>query len=363
MSLDGYTIRMFDTGDRPAWLELYETVHGVNHDAEWFGWKYEHNPFTDHVPVLVAEHDDRIVGTRPLLAMPMRAGAWHGVAFEHGDAMVHPDHRRRGLFTAMVERAVARYREADVSFIFSFPNEKSGPAYRQLGWPIVGVVPEAYRFHRPGRVLAGRLDWPPARRLDRFIRQGQGLRDRARAIGRPIPAGVRTELTKAPPVAELEALYRTAIPEQLHAERSAAFLRWRFANPEWTYVTLVGRIDDEAVAALVVGRRREGDGTRVVRITDVLPVDGGWRRDVVLEVLLGDVLEAFDDHDLFIAPGAAMPASARRRWGFHDKDRWPLSKMTQNTTLFVKPLNALPAGVSPTAWDGWKPTFVEYDTA
>ena len=363
VSLNAYTIRMFEPSDRTEWLELFAHVHNTSPSPEWFDWKYEANPFAPRTPIIVAEHDGQIVGTRPLLAMPIRAGEWQDIAFEHGDAMVHPDHRRQGLFSAMVERAVEEYRAAGAPFIFSFPNEKSGAAYRKLGWPVVGTVAEAYRFHHPGTVLANRLEVSLPRWLERALDRSHRVVDGSRAVVQPLPAGVQTEVMDEIPIPALRELYLSNIPQQLHAERTVEFLHWRFANPNWNYMTFIGRIDGEAIAALIVGYRREQAGTHIVRITDVLPVDETWRRNLVLEVLIGDVVSAFEDSDLFVIPSTVIPESIRRRWGFIDKKRWPLDRVTLETTLVVKPLAELPSTVVPTALDGWKPTFVEYDTA
>lgn len=75
--------------------------------------------------------------------------------------MVHPDHRRRGLFTRMTERAIDRYC-GDAAYLFNFPNPNSLPSNRKLGWVVVQDVPTSYRIHDPGALMGSEGDEPNA---------------------------------------------------------------------------------------------------------------------------------------------------------------------------------------------------------
>jgi GNAT superfamily N-acetyltransferase len=50
------------------------------------------------------------------------------------DAMTHPLHQRKGLFTQLVETTHDLARQEGVQFVFGFPNKNSYPGLFKLGW-------------------------------------------------------------------------------------------------------------------------------------------------------------------------------------------------------------------------------------
>lgn len=149
-----YTIREYRPEDRNELLSLHrETFGRPAFDEEWFAWKYENNPYTDSVPIVIAEHAGSIVGVRAFFAMAMCAGGDVRLALQPCDTMVQEDHRGRGLFTRMTEYAIKRYTDDEPAFFFNFPNEKSGPGNLKLGWRTVGL-PTHIRIQRPVAILA-----------------------------------------------------------------------------------------------------------------------------------------------------------------------------------------------------------------
>ncbi|MGM0606680.1 MAG: GNAT family N-acetyltransferase, partial [Halobacteriota archaeon] len=145
MSETEYTIRPFEDRDRKGFFRLFEHTFGQKKSDEWFEWKYVDNPYVDHVPMYVAELEGELVGARPFFALPIAREGWIGLALQPGDTMVHADHRGQGLFTRMTEAALETYVDSDVDLIFNFPNAKSGPGYRKMGWEVVDRIREFIR--------------------------------------------------------------------------------------------------------------------------------------------------------------------------------------------------------------------------
>lgn len=359
---EGYRIRPFEPADLEPFLSLYERVHGTTRSETWFAWKYGDNPYAEGVPLLVAEHAGKLVGARPLFALPMARGDWTARARQPADAMVHPDHRRRGVFSELVERTVERCRERGIDFLFTFPNAASGGAYRKLGWDVAGTVPEGYRLHRPGRVLAVRCEGRTIPGIGAMASGLLGLRSRLARVGRPRLTGTRTEIHADIPVEALNRLYRTARPEAIHAPRTRRFLAWRYRHPDWSYRSFLGYSEGEPVAAIVTGTRPMRTGELVTRCTDVLPLEGSPRRDAVLEVLLGDVIDAHARTALFVLPDR-VPPGVRRRTGFLASTGRALAPVTDPTELMVEPLTDAARDRNVSNVSAWAPTFVEYDTA
>ncbi|MXR20358.1 GNAT family N-acetyltransferase, partial [Halobacterium bonnevillei] len=148
---DSYSTRWYEPGDRGAVLDLYADTFGGGGD-DWFDWKYVDNPRAAHVPILVAERDrdGAFAGARPQVPFRFRVGGEDVLGLRFGDTMVHPDHRRRGVFTQLVERALAHYAEMPTELCFNVPNDVARTGFLKAGGEVVAHLPSYYRVQRPG---------------------------------------------------------------------------------------------------------------------------------------------------------------------------------------------------------------------
>jgi GNAT superfamily N-acetyltransferase len=374
-----YEVRRFEPDDRGEFCSLYESVFGGSATTKWFDWKYAENPSVDSVPIVLAERNDRIVGARPFFALEMAAGDRSVLALQPGDTMVHPEHRRQGLFSRMTEAAIDLYADREPAFFFNFPNERSRPGYLDMGWRLVSETPIHYRVQNP----VGTLDLPAGNRI------GEALEE----LSRPIVAGALDAVERFAGVetaditverrssvlgAELAALYRADVPKRIHARRSECFYEWRFTNPRWSYRTYLARRDGEVVGSAVVGSGREGGGT-VRRLVDVLPMDeavgtaaegegeeGRGERRNVLASLLGAVIVDSEDADLLAVHRGVFDHDVLAGFGFLPDDSFPLARLCSPTTLVVRSVGTegwtLGEGNLTDAGD-WLVSFAECDTA
>ncbi len=329
----GYTIRQYRPNDRDAFLELFGEVFDATPDSEWFAWKYEENPYVDHVPVIVAEAGEELVGARSFFALEMEVGSRRETVLQPCDTMVLEDHRRQGLFTRMTEAAIERYR-GSVPFFFNFPNEQSLPANRELGWRVVVEAPNAYRVHRPGRLVATRVPSVAgevaAAAIDGAVAGYRRLRSRSSAVD---STGVAVERTDAIPASAFANLNDRRGSEGFQLVRDERFYRWRFRNPEWKYVSYLARRDGDVVAGAIVGTRGTGS---IVRLTELLPtVDQDLEG---LSSLVGAALADFEDAALLAGAPDVLPSEIQSAFGFVRTDTFPLSRVSRRTTLAVRPL-------------------------
>ncbi|QLG49380.1 GNAT family N-acetyltransferase [Natrinema halophilum] len=354
-----YTVRTFAPDDRAAFLSLYETVFGHDRSPRWFRWKFRENPYVDHVPIIVATSDGDPVGFRSFFAQQMRIGGTVRTAFQPCDTMVHPRHRGRGLFGRMNEHAIERYANGSPSFFFNFPNENSKPGNLAHGWQEIGTVPAYYRLQNPADALERRTNTDPSsdgtdgrsvdtRRADGDRRLSDGrltsaftdmLEDTITRIHRAgdrllvdSEPGLGIEYYETPPTGTLAAIYRRSIPPEIHTNRTAAFYRWRFANPAQTYLTYVARRDGEPVAALVVS-----SGVDRARIVETLP-RSIEPEEAPLNQLLVAAMDDFADRRYVTAFGETVPSPLRYR--FYPDTRLPLSAFVRPTsrTLLARDL-------------------------
>ena len=153
VSEEAYAVRRYRPGDRAGFLSLYEDVWGRSKGEAWFEWRFERNPYADDVEMVLTERDGRLVGAEPLLPLRLTDGTNRVVAYQPVDWMVHPDHRRRGLFTRMTERLLEEYAE-EAALLFNFPSEELRPGLEKFDWTEVGPVATRYRIQRPCRAVA-----------------------------------------------------------------------------------------------------------------------------------------------------------------------------------------------------------------
>lgn len=319
-----YMIRWYEPGDGAGFCDLLEATSGAERDVAWFERLYVDNPYLDHVPLVVAETADEIVGTRPFAPYRVRVGGSTELALLTRGTMVHPDHRRRGLFTTMTERALQRYVEGEPAFAFSHSNANSRPGYRNMGWRYIGTREKFYRVQDAGAFVSrltrdsiNRWLAPTAATVARgYLR----FRD-SRASS---TTGVAVERHSEVPADLLASLYDRRHPEAIHPVRDEDFYRWRFSVPgRDSCRTYVATCDGELVAAMVVGGN-QGKRTWLV-VEDVVPMAGGaeWRRGLtaVLEQLLTDHADA----ELIHLKGSIAPRDLLKSRGFVSGKTFPLS--------------------------------------
>lgn len=337
----GYQVRPFAADDRAAFLSLYETVWGCEKGRAWFEWRFGGNPYRDDVSMIVAESEGELVGAEPLLPFRLRVGDRVLEAFQPVDWIVHPDHRRRGLFTRMTESVLEQFAD-DADILFNFPNQQLLPGLRKFDWQTVGPVATSYRVQDARAVVddqssttapaaAARLGAP-------LVRGGLEVLDR---VGSP-PEAVSVERSADVPVETIHDLYAAEQPERVHVARDRPFLRWRFANPRWETTTYVARRDGEPVASAVAATERSDERT-ITQLLDVQPSSESVDRSRAFEAILHAVVSDADGAGLLKAPAQCYP-DVLRRYGFCRDDRFPVSSLSTTTTHVVRPLGPDPVG-------------------
>lgn len=367
---DQYTVRRFEHEDLERLLALDRAVWDRRRSAEWFRWKYVENPYLERVPIFVVEADGELVGARPFLVFRIRAGDESVVALQPADTMVHPDHRRQGLFTRMTRRAVEYYRAREPELFFNFPNEAALGGYRKLGWKPVAPRRAYYRVEDPATFLEsefggtvgdllGSLSGPIARQFYRV-----------RGAVAAEPDDVTVAEREGTDASLLTSLYRRDPPDELHALRNREFYEWWLASPAWDYRTLVAYRDGAIVAALVSRTRTTDGGVRVTQLAEVAPLvgDEGWRD--AISALVSRALSTADDQDLFSAVEGAIPRSVLAANGLYSGNAPPLSHLRDDSSTFaVRPVDPDAfgrwelAGRSLCDRDDWLLSFCEHDTA
>jgi hypothetical protein len=365
-----YDYRVAEPADRDGYLALRETVWGRERSREWFRWRFVENPYVDETPMIVADRDGTIVGAEPCLAFRLRVGDESRIALQPADWAVHPDHRRRGVFSGMTERLVESRARRPGELYFNFPNEMLEPGLEKFDWELRPGPTTYYRIQRPRRVLEqgpsakrdfkttasrwlGRLATPPVRG---YLRVRDQLRTRT---------GLAVERHDERPVGTLTRL-ATRAKAPIHVVRDRAYYEWRFDNPRWETTTYIVRRDGVAVAACVVCREERG-GLHTTAILDTVPRDGSAGTDA-FHALLGAIVEDATDSDVLKIGDGPIPACVLARFGFWPNDEPPISRLATQSTLAVRPVDGPESGnweidgIDPTTSD-WSLSLADQDVA
>lgn len=326
-----YSVRWYEPADRDGILSLFETQWGQRPSVDWFDWKFEDDPYLAHVPINLAESDGQIVGVQAYVPCRLRWRDGSFLALKPADAVVHPDHRRQGLYTRITRAAIERYVDGEPTLFFNFPNAASLGAQEKLGWSAVDVMATYYRLQRPTELLPSSVSDGLTRVLDGTARAAArtylGVRDRLASASGDFDI-VRHD---AVPAETLAGLYESNVPEEFHAHREAAFYRWALAEPGFEHATYVAYRDGRPVASLVV-RTRDGSEVNVV---DALPMAS---RHAAFADLLASVVDDNADADVLSVVGSALPRDLLARFGFVSHDRPVLSSICAPTYIAARPL-------------------------
>lgn len=250
-------MRMFDERqDVDDFLALYEISFEKRMSKDYFTWKYVGNPFRiDRIPIIVAEHGNRLVGARSCVATRMMIGGKIVSALQPCDTMVHPEFKGRGVFTQMNEFAIKEFQGTDYKIFYNFPNKKSFRGNLKCGWQtinkigwywqmldpekVVNTVFDKYAFRKVGGILSA-VFWHKLR-LPEFREQNITIES----------------------VNDLNVLERIfyewerAGNDRICTVRDKTYLNWRFrAHPEKEYLFIVAQVGTGSRGYFVLNTER-----------------------------------------------------------------------------------------------------------
>ena len=250
-------------------VDLFSAAFGRNMSAELWDWKYIQNPLATPDPeVIVALDNGRIVGARPFRLAEMWLGNEKVKAPLGGNAMVHPEHQRKGIYSQMLQFGLNYLRENGYALSCGFTNEKSLPGNLKQGFRIVAPTETMFRAINPqklisyglgNKVLGGGLGFL----YDKF------LNTKPRETFQP-SAFFQIEIFDQfnEGLKEIDTLRDTSLIELV---RSESYLRWRFARcPNRKYRYVVAKRDETLWGYAVVSVQAQSSGLVCGYIVDHL---------------------------------------------------------------------------------------------
>jgi GNAT superfamily N-acetyltransferase len=266
MNASRYTVRHYSRDDAPAALAVANEAlgpgSGFDRDLDFWRWKHESNPFgASLIHVAVERSTGRVVGVRALIPWEFEVDGRRFMAARAADSSVESGHRRRGLFSQLIEASVREARDRGIQLIWNTPNIQSIGAYRKISWSIVG---------RP-RLL---------------VQPGGPIRSATRLLGRlrltrspagPAWPGVNGDdvLSSLSATSDLEGILRTAASLRgpgITTAHTLATLTWRYgAVPSRVYRV----IRDRDTGGMLIVRSRTRRGLHELLLSELIVPDAG----------------------------------------------------------------------------------------
>ncbi len=220
MSWKGYEFSSYTSEDIDGIVRLFSFLREADEESnrEYFIWKHLRNPFLKKPIGVVAKYGDQVVGFSGGVPAEWRIGDSRIALLVGADAVVHPEHRRKGLHVSMLKARFQLYSN-EYRFGISF----TGGSIAQTPASRLGAKPIAPRHY------LWRLNWL---RLfgSKLSRSGGNLVELGRF------GDVDVSDTVRPADISRIALAGLCSANKLYLNKTPDFLEWRLSKPKAKYV-------------------------------------------------------------------------------------------------------------------------------
>jgi len=350
---NGIVVRPFRRDDRPGVRRVLEATYGSEAPpAEGYHWWSFGCPDATS-GFMVAETNDAIVGVQPMNILPYHDGCKHFKGGLLTGVAVHPEFRRRGIFSALVKACEKEAWRQDAAFVNTMPNERSRPGFLKLGYTDLG---QRYLLARPvqsaqagARIVPG-LGWL-------IGAAAGGIQKALKPTSVEEGLSVRVAERPSPEVPKL-ALQHAAIFPGLRMGRSAEWWHWRFLeSPTRRYHILEARTDQGALAGVGVYTIASRGWHKITYLVDLVVSTEQALQAIVHRLCENAATE--ECHAVGVVVSSIPLAKALVRAGLWIDPAWlPIKK-------FYSVVRFNPACDVPQAWHslrGWYQTFADWDS-
>ena len=308
----GWIVRAFRSGDEMQVIDLFATCFGRAISAEHLRWKLHSRPSPVETAWL-AEAEGRIIAHYAGIPVRLWLDGREYQAMVPVDGMVHPDFRRQGAITGVVNLGRQRWIEAGVSLGLLLPNEQWGSRVQAFGWHYLFSLQWRRLFLSPSAALARRLGLPFLARLASLDALAKGFVQRRLRVDEAVEL---RPVTEAGP--EFDRVWQAVRPHvRVSLVRDRAWIAWRyFAAPSAEYRVLLAERAGQPVG-YVAYRLRESGGARWAILADLF---ADPREPQLAETLLARAIRHLTEAGVESVASLAVPDTsldqALRRAGF-----------------------------------------------
>jgi hypothetical protein len=136
-------IRDYKKGDEIAILGLFELAFGNKMSIEYWRWRFEDNPFGNHLIKLMWA-DNKLIGHYAVSPVNLILKGKIVKSALSMTTMTHPDYGGQGVFGKLANALYESIHQKEgINYVWGFPNSNSHYAFiKKLNWQDVGVVHE-----------------------------------------------------------------------------------------------------------------------------------------------------------------------------------------------------------------------------
>ena len=201
-----------------------------------FKWSYENNPYAKDPFIYLALHGEQIIAQRSFVIQKFVCNNHEFLVGVPADAIVHPDFRRRGLFSRLTDYAFERYdRGLKYQTLLSLSsNEASTLDNLKYGFTPVGNREFMYFFS-------------PINGLKKIFRYNESLDN---TIVSP-KNSITIEITKKLRIKETSDFMQKLVEKgKIHNVRDDDFYAWQFTDSPYEHIHAYSRKGDETTGYL-----------------------------------------------------------------------------------------------------------------
>jgi hypothetical protein len=235
-------------------MQKYLWTGSFEENLSFFKWKYEENPNSERPLGFVALYRSVPVGFKSLY--PTRWEIDNGknsvLMLSPTDTVIHPDHRRKGLFTAMTELSIKQYEGSQYQvFINLSANEQAAAGNKKMGW-----LPISHRRYLRKYNVAGLLNYF-------LIKIAKNNRE---IFNIPFGRYGTIEVSDTAKPEEMHGvLQKQSIPPgKISMYKDVAYLKYRYQNPRKRFVFYYCWKHEKIVGYMVIKKLPKNNNVHIV---------------------------------------------------------------------------------------------------
>jgi len=156
--MENIIYRLFDKNkDIPNFLALFELVYKFPINVDYFKWKFEKNPGGLCYMLVAEEREKGIIGFASLTPYKFWISGQQRLAAQGVDTMVHPEFRKKGIFTTLTRKLLEYLHDNKLCFRYSAPGLLSYPGYIKLGSRKICRMPHMFRLNIINKIFKNKI--------------------------------------------------------------------------------------------------------------------------------------------------------------------------------------------------------------
>lgn len=315
-----FTISPYELGEKMSFIKLLHITREKNarfhHTDKFWNWKHLQNRFGKSYGSYGWDGNrQNAIGLRMLMRWAFETpGRSKIFAMRAVDTATHPTYQRKGIFSALVQKALSDLAGEEIRFIFNTPNPKTSlQGYLKLGWKIVGHPPLYVRVLKYDRL-----------QKDSFEKKILTWKSFRKKYGDNISYLIKEWETKRAHIG-----YRTP--------RDLEYLEWRYGEcPHFNYKIFAlgnkNELEGFAVLRFVRWRRFKSAGLTDIFINNTnLQVRMHFLKELMRTIQVDHIVANFAketlEHEMLIEAGFQLKIDKNKVLTVHQLDAVPLNPL------------------------------------